>query len=148
MDLLTLLKMFLFLGCICYTFTILSFIRRHLPRITWKKDSKKKEKKEDGRDTENWHCNRNGKRRRYHFRKEIITNFQHLKGQHWERLFKSQWRVYHYRLCPVADSPQRILPHWQLQEYSGVCPGCLRTEKSHHAQLHKSNRKVWRNRWR
>lgn len=53
MDLLTLLKMFLFLGCICYTFTILSFIKRHFPRITWKKDSRKKENKEDGRNTEN-----------------------------------------------------------------------------------------------
>ena len=37
MDLLTLLKMFLFLGCVCYTFTILSFIKRHFPRITWKR---------------------------------------------------------------------------------------------------------------
>ena len=52
MDLLTLLKMFLLLGCICYLFTILSFIKRHIPHITWKKDSKKKELKEDGRNTE------------------------------------------------------------------------------------------------
>lgn len=31
MELLTELKIFLFLGCICYMLTILSFLRRHAP---------------------------------------------------------------------------------------------------------------------
>ena len=44
MELLTLLKAFLLFGSICYLFSIISAIRRHLPRIEWKK--KKKEKKE------------------------------------------------------------------------------------------------------
>lgn len=46
MELLTLLKMFLLLGSFVYLFTCLSFIRRHLPKIEWKK---KKEKVKDDR---------------------------------------------------------------------------------------------------
>lgn len=51
MDLLTVLKLYLFLGCVAYMISILSCIKRHLPKISIDR-KKKKEIKEDGRDKE------------------------------------------------------------------------------------------------
>lgn len=48
MDLLALVKIFLFLGCVSYMIGILSFIKRHSPKIKIQ-NSVKKEIKEDGR---------------------------------------------------------------------------------------------------
>lgn len=48
MDLLALVKIFLFLGCISYMIGILSFIKRHTPKIRIQNHTKK-EIKEDGR---------------------------------------------------------------------------------------------------
>ena len=48
MELLTLLKAFLLFGSICYLFSIISAIRRHLPRVEWKKKKKEKVKDESG----------------------------------------------------------------------------------------------------
>ena len=47
MELLLVLKMFLFLGSISYFIGILSFIKRHMPKI--KIQDTKKESKKDGR---------------------------------------------------------------------------------------------------
>lgn len=49
MELLTELKIFLFLGCICYMLTILSFLRRHAPTkmITRAKKPDQAEHKEE-----------------------------------------------------------------------------------------------------
>lgn len=46
MDLLTILKLYLFLGCVAYLITIVSCIKRHLPKISIDK-KKKREIKED-----------------------------------------------------------------------------------------------------
>lgn len=46
MDLLTILKLYLFLGCVVYMISIASCIKRHLPKISIDK-KKKKEIKED-----------------------------------------------------------------------------------------------------
>lgn len=51
MDLLTVLKLYLFLGCVAYMITILSCIKRHLPKISIDR-KKKKEISEDGRDND------------------------------------------------------------------------------------------------
>nr|DAL97651.1 MAG TPA: hypothetical protein [Inoviridae sp.] len=50
MNLLTLVRIFLILGSICYMLTILAFIKRHLPKVQIKE--KKAGGKEDGRDSE------------------------------------------------------------------------------------------------
>jgi hypothetical protein len=52
MNLLTLVRIFLILGSICYMLTILAFIKRHLPKIQIKAKEKKVGGKEDGRDSE------------------------------------------------------------------------------------------------
>mgnify|MGYP000874842699 CR=1 FL=1 len=53
MDLLTIVKIYLFLGSVCYMLTVLSFIRRHTPKIMLKSSKKEiKEKEEDGRNKE------------------------------------------------------------------------------------------------
>ena len=49
MDLLTILKLYLFLGCVAYLITIVSCIKRHLPKISIDK-KKKKEIKEDDKE--------------------------------------------------------------------------------------------------
>lgn len=48
MDLLTILKLYLFLGCVAYLITIVSCIKRHLPKISI--DKKKREIKEDDKE--------------------------------------------------------------------------------------------------
>lgn len=49
MDLLTILKLYLFLGCVAYLITIVSCIKRHLPKISIDK-KKKREIKEDDKE--------------------------------------------------------------------------------------------------
>mgnify|MGYP007129796900 FL=1 len=49
MDLLTILKLYLFLGCVAYLITIVSRIKRHLPKISIDK-KKKREIKEDDKE--------------------------------------------------------------------------------------------------
>lgn len=41
MDLLTILKLFLFLGCVSYLLTIAGIIKRHLPKISIDRKKKK-----------------------------------------------------------------------------------------------------------
>lgn len=47
MDLLTILKLYLFLGCVAYMISIASCIKRHLPKISIDRKKKKREIKED-----------------------------------------------------------------------------------------------------
>lgn len=52
MDLLTLVRLFLVLGNICYILAILAFIKRHLPKVQIREKKKDTEVKEDGRKDE------------------------------------------------------------------------------------------------
>ena len=52
MDLLTLVRLFLILGNICYILAILTFVKRHLPKIQIRDNKKETEVKEDGRKEE------------------------------------------------------------------------------------------------
>ena len=52
MDLLTLVRLFLVLGNICYILAILTFIKRHLSKVQIKEKKKDTEGKEDGQKDE------------------------------------------------------------------------------------------------
>ena len=54
MELLFVLKAFLFLGSVCYMITILRFIKRHTPKVSIRSRKKgvKKEIEKDGRESE------------------------------------------------------------------------------------------------
>lgn len=52
MDLLTLVRLFLVLGNICYILAILTFIKRHLPKVQIREKKKDTGVKEDGRKDE------------------------------------------------------------------------------------------------
>nr|DAV65902.1 MAG TPA: hypothetical protein [Inoviridae sp.] len=52
MDLLTLVRLFLILGNTCYILAILTFIKRHLPKVQIKEKKKDTGGKEDGRKDE------------------------------------------------------------------------------------------------